>query len=364
MTPLFDLLFVCGAAPWVAGVIFFLISGAGGAYKPAGLPLQALTTIFVAASLLIGESHQFTSIIRYYSVFRKREKRYVLQRIPFWIIYTAVLGTVLVTTIPQLTNYIRWMFIPFQLIFLVATFGFPSVLLQHVCAQAVSIAQIYCRNAGYNLSVEEKGALNAVSWTITLTGIFSIAMPFGLDQGRLGAFDIGQIPLKLFAIYFGTTAVFASSILYGIMIRRRAATGEAPPASAIILLLNLLTFVLLPLVLPAMAYVFLFVPLLFHATQHWALAIHVQKTEAEAKTKNKQTVAQPLNIKLEMCELFIPVLFMTIGILFSPLLTSHSSGPFRVENIGLGNQTLSVFFSMLVFYMHYFADRVVWRSKT
>lgn len=286
-----------------------------------------------------------------------------MQRIPFWIIYTILLEILIFATFPQLSTYLAWTMAPLQMIFFSATIAFPAVLLQHVCAQAISVAQIYCRNAGYDLSVEEKGALNAVSWLITLTGIFSIAMPFGLEQGHLGDFNFGQIPLKLFAIYFGTTAVFATSIFYGMVIRRRSATGEAPPTSAIILLLNLLLFALLPLVLPAMAYVFLFVPLLFHATQHWALAIHIQKTEAEAKAKNKQTVAKPLNLKLEMCQLFTPVLFMTLGILFSPILTSHSGSSFKVENIGLGTQTLSVFFSMLVFYMHYFADRVVWRSK-
>ncbi|HEY9734371.1 MAG TPA: hypothetical protein V6C89_20840 [Drouetiella sp.] len=358
VTPLFDLLFVCGAAPWIAGILFFLISGAGGAFKPNGPTLQATTIVFVTVSLLIGESHQFTSIIRYYGKFKNREKRYRMERIPFWIIYALLVEIILLASFPQAAQFLFWTMPPLQLIFFTATIAFPAVLLQHVCAQAIAVAQIYCRNAGYNLSPEQQGALNSVSWLLTLTGIFSIAMPFGLEQGHLGDFNFGSIPLKLFAMYFGTTAVFACSVFYGMIIRRRYETGENPPASAMILILNLMLFALLPIVLPAMSYVFLFVPLFFHATQHWALAIHVQKIEAE----RKQSDTKRPNMKLEMCQLFIPVLFLTIGILFSPTLTSQL-GSFRVSLLGMGSETLSVFFSMLVFYMHYFADRVVWRKS-
>ena len=88
VSPLFDILFVCGGAPWLLGITAYLTIGtniSGDLFNREILSM--LTVIYVAASILIGESHQFTSILRYYGTFKERSKRYKLSRLPLWIIY-------------------------------------------------------------------------------------------------------------------------------------------------------------------------------------------------------------------------------------------------------------------------------------
>lgn len=363
MSPALDLLFVCGFAPWLIGAIFFFISAADRQIGSPFLPQQSLATVFIVASLLIGESHQFTSIIRYYTTFSKRDRRFVKERIPIWTIYASLAIAFTLTAFNQSSSFLSWA-VPFiELLFIPAVIAFPAVLLQHVCAQAISISQIYCRNAGYAISPQEKEALSIVSWCLTLAGTCSIAIPFGWERIPEMFFPSGHLMRHFIPYFFATAALVSVCILLRNVVRRGVTTAEWPPITATLLMTNLTLFTLLPLILPGMAYVFLLVPLLFHATQHWALAwhTHVKETKAEP-TPTPTTTTQ--GTWLSVYKFALPILSVTLCVLFLPIIMRRLSSPISPLQFGLGSNTLSVFFSMIVFYLHYFADRIVWRAKS
>lgn len=357
MSAKFDILFVCGIAPWLAGALFYIVTIADQHFGNQFFPQQGLATVFIIASLLIGESHQFTSIIRYYTTFRKRDRRFIKERIPFWIIYSSLTVLSIVTILHQ-QGRLSGPLLLLELIFIPAVLAFPAVLFQHVCAQAVSIAQIYCRMANYAVAPHEKTALSSLFCFLTLTGGCSIAIPFGWES-LVELFALPQHPVQqhLLSFFFASAALISGYILLRNVIKRGFTTGEWPPITATLLLTNLTIFTLLPLIQPNAIYVFLFVPLLFHATQHWALAWHSHMKETQTDTTTTQ------NTWHKFYEFALPILSITFGILFLPLIMRHLSSPISPLQFGLGSNTLSVLFSMLVFYLHYFADRVVWRAK-
>ena len=89
-----DLLFVCGLLPWILGAIAYFSTGGLVQQPVVGTNQQLLTMFLVFSSFLIGESHQFTSILRYYSkTFRRRRNLYRWHRLPIWFLYAvAALG--------------------------------------------------------------------------------------------------------------------------------------------------------------------------------------------------------------------------------------------------------------------------------
>ncbi|HEY9677694.1 MAG TPA: hypothetical protein V6C76_06780 [Drouetiella sp.] len=384
----FDLLFVCGIAPWIAGLLMFVVTGSGGATKPTVHPQQALTLAFVVASLVIGESHQFTSIIRYYSTtFRKRKKPQVWNRIPVWLLYGLFINLILMVSIPPLQG-ILGMTTPFWMIYAeIAVSLFPVFLLHHVCAQACSIIQIYCNNSPFKFEKNERGVLNAFSWLLVATGACSIAMPFAPLTIPFFNIFFRLLPTNLvFPPLYGCTVAFAA-VIFGSILTRGFRTGDWPPLSATLILANLTLLVLLPVPVPAVQYVWLFAPLLFHATQHWAVAWKTQEREAKAAESASFAGAANTGAAItgaaitgaaiagganngaastkvdRIINLVVPVMLTTALVLFVPLLFAHVPQTPSILTQLFPNQTLNVFFSMAVFYLHYFADRMVWRSN-
>jgi hypothetical protein len=299
-----------------------------------------LTTFFVAASLIIGESHQFTSIIRYYGAFRSRKKAYRWQRVPFWILY----GLVLLVACSIWFNANNLMLIPL-LIAQVAVVTFPMVLMQHFCAQAMAIGLVYCRMEGYIIGQSERRSISLIAWMLTAAGAFTIATPFGSNQP----------PQNLSAI-FHISATFMVLVFFAHVLRRGCGKGEWLPAGAAVMWMNLAIFVLLPLP-PIMFYVWMFVPLFYHASQHWVLAWVTQQKEAAQRDP-----AASRKVITDVCRLALPIQAVSLVVLFLPMLGRQffSDVPSEI----FGNGTLNVGWSMLVFYVHYFADRVVWRPTT
>jgi hypothetical protein len=137
-----DLLFVCGLAPWLLGYLAYLILGGTPNAPSVSESQQHMTIFFVVASLIIGEGHQFTSIVRYYTKLRQRKKQKFILELPFYVIYSGLASLVFLMLGFTLASIPAMLFI-----LVVAQIGiafFPVVLLQHVCAQAKAIGLIYC----------------------------------------------------------------------------------------------------------------------------------------------------------------------------------------------------------------------------
>lgn len=358
-----DILFVCGLAPWLAGIVFFLVTGAGGLYPPTKFPQQALTVFFVVASLVIGESHQFTSIVRYYSsAFSKRAKRYRLQRIPIWFMYFLAAELCIFSTFNSLADLVSWSLFIQAMILSFCAAAFPVVLMQHVCAQASAIVQQYCRRAEYSISKCEKCVLDVVTWILVATGACSIAVPFGLDEnGGISVSFVGTINISTYKLPLVALSAFACLLVAAYVIQRGLTKNDWPPLGAVLLGANCVSLILLAVPLPAMAYVWLFVPLFFHATQHWALAWSTQQREVRL---DADSIKNKTSRIFEICKFIAPVLALTVVVLFIPQFLRRSPLHFgNLERIFSSGESLSVFLSMFVFYAHYFADRLVWRPK-
>ncbi|MBS1954161.1 MAG: hypothetical protein JST89_08245 [Cyanobacteria bacterium SZAS-4] len=358
-----DVLFVCGLAPWLAGIVFFLVTGAGGAYPPTKLPQQGLTLFFVVASLIIGESHQFTSIVRYYSSeFRNRSKKYRLHRVPIWFLYLLTVELLVLSTFNNLADWFSWSFLVQAIILNALMFAFPAVLMQHVCAQASAVVQQYCRRAHYNISKSEKYLLDAVTWLLVATGACSIAVPFGLDDsGGFSAPFVGTVHISSYTLPLAVLSALASLMVAVYVVNRGLEKNNWPPLGAVLLAVNCVALILLAVPLPGMAYVWLFVPLFFHATQHWALAWSTCQRESKRDSAVPMTMVSRI---VDICKFIAPMMVLTVVVLFIPQFLKRS--PMSFGNIGVifsSGESLSVFFSMAVFYAHYFADRMVWRPK-
>jgi len=374
VSPSIDYLFVCGFAPWILG---FLTSCFCGPFLP-GSPNAHQTTLsilFIVLSFLVGESHQFTSILRNV---KKQVRDLKANPRPikwgFWRTYLRLqVAAILVLMVnPQLSipNLpVNLFFAPGIVTFWLTMFAaplalllFPVVLMHHICAQSRAIGLIYCGGQDFRLSEWENRLLSFTLWMLVLTAASSIAQPFGIFQGFSIAFS-AVVPTTA-TLSVCLVSVVATALMF---IVRGVRKGEWLPAPTSCLWLNLALFVLLG-TNPAMIYVWLFVPLAFHATQHWAVAWSTQckeriNSEAESKW-------------LQASHLILPVIAITFFVVFSPALLDncavfYTGKPLAsllpngagIFPIGVGQEHLSLEFSLAVFYLHYFADRVVWKGQ-
>jgi len=426
ISPGLDLFFVCGLAPWLLGFAIYLFTG--GHLELQKSPQYVIAILFATASLIIGESHQFTSIVRYYGTFRSRSKAYKLDRMPFWTIY-AGLGLVVCFVAGWTTSWPGWVLgttsIVSMVIVTVAVSLFPVVLMQHFCAQAQAIGLMYCGLGDYKLSQPERTSTTVISWLLVGAGASSIARPFGFNPTF--EFGICFVILMLIATNAltrhlnlgdrclawvvsllvcggviavvvpdfmggrGIGALFMTDGKHSIMfealpnllqtsaagaiflfalhvLRRGFGCNEWLPKGAVLLWANLALFILVvpffppPIMLP----IWMLVPVFFHASQHWAVAWYTRAKEIES---DKRDFEKRENSLWNFCKLFLPVQALSLTVLFLPLIASHIPGVHLPDIFGSRGDppalsTLPVGWSMLVFYMHYFADRLVWRPIT
>lgn len=368
----FDALFVCGLAPWLAGIVMYVFFGnidlapvadpplsAHGGFPPPTPGVaptsmqQALNIAFVVSALLIGESHQFTSIIRYFTKYRPK-KRSWFSRIPFLTMYLGLvtvaivlLGTSLNITTPKMFEPLigAW----FSLAGTIASAAFvlfPVVLMQHICGQARAVGLIYCAKQGYKLSPWELRAVSVQTWIFALTGAVTIAKPF-LDL-------VDQLAvLNNFSSLMQSLALLGASILTARFVARGIAEKDWLPCGAAVLWLNLALWLLLPF--SWTLFVWLCVPLLFHATQHWCVAWSTKLAETGLAAKKLST----LTALLEFFRMALPIQAVTLLVLFLPIVFAGSNS-FFADSSG---KTLNVGWSILVFYFHYFSDRLVWKPQ-
>jgi hypothetical protein len=344
-----DLLFVCGLAPWLFGLLAFLLLGNPIAKVSQTPQLQYFTTAFVVASLLIGEGHQFTSILRYYGSKNWQRDSLGFDRLPFWMIHTALGTTAIILAFQALQvrpdlgvwqgladAYLNLVTSIVLTIAPIAMAWFPVFLMHHFCAQARAVGLIYCAKTRYQLNREQEICLHISLWTLVFAGMCTIAAPFGASQIEVGSTEFVRLcGVGLAAFSFSLFAI--PTVVRGLQ------KHEWLPWQAALLWSNLVLFVLLPQ--PIALFVWLFVPLLYHATQHWAVAWMVQKNE---------TATQADGSRADVLRLALPAVAATLVVLF--VLPSTLGALF-------GGSTLSVGWSMLIFYMHYFADRAVWRPR-
>jgi len=404
---MFDRLFVCGFAPWICGLIGYLLIGERIDRVEVRQLQSFLTIFFVASSLLVGESHQFTSIIRYYGAFRTRVKAYRAERIPLWIICTILAIGFTFMIVPDWIHPIDHLLIPpLSSIVLAGMILFPVVLMQHFCGQALAIGMTYCGLKGYHFTESEKTFLSVVSWCLVAAGATKIALPFGSDSiqlmefgllwimgtylnaatqkqiwsDRLVAWSTAGILFASISVLEGFKAgtmrhillpyvpTFASicslapyvatgAVLFAVihLLRKGFRNDEWLPEGAACLWGNLVLFILLvPLFRTSlMLAIWMLVPIFFHATQHWALAWHVRTKE----NPSKQLLTDIRKQAMEFFKFVLPVQAVSITILFLPLIQKQLAGDESVD-------TLPLIFSLFVFYFHYFADRVVWRPRS
>lgn len=359
----FDLLFVCGFAPWILGIAAYLVFGStpvppvapsvlvqAASSLPAdpGSASQAFSLAFVVASLVLGESHQFASIIRYFTAIRDRKKSYLLSRLPFWFLYAAVISAIAVHFDSDLSSTIpaSWWFSALSEVFSLGFTFFPVVLMQHICAQAKAVSMIYCGKNGFKLGFGERLALSITTWSLVLAGASTIAAPFGVtDFGS--EFSAFLVSVRIGAIGGALTFVWAT-VLY--FVHRGFFRKEWLPVGTAAIWCNLAIWLLMPI--KELLFVWLFVPLFFHATQHWSVAWSVKRAELTAAGVSLRS---PWRSVWELFRMAIPIQTVTVLVLFLPLLSGEGT-------TGL-SQTLSVELSIFVFYIHYFADRVVWRPQ-
>lgn len=356
----FDLLFVCGFAPWILGLAASLVFGATPVpplvpseivQSTSALPVesgatqQAFSLAFVVASLVLGESHQFTSIIRYFTAIRNRKKSYWLTRLPFWFLYAAVITGIAVHFDRDLTLIAPVWLSALSAVFSLGFTFFPVVLMQHVCAQAKAISMIYCGKAGFKLGFGERLGLSITTWFLVLAGACTIAAPFGSTSGGPELLTLlGYI--RTASIGGALTFVWATALYY---LHRGFMRKEWLPVGTAAIWCNLAIWLLLPL--KELLFVWLFVPLFFHATQHWSVAWSVKRAELAV---DGVSLSKGRSV-WEFFRMAIPIQTATVLVLFLPLLVGAGT-------TGL-SQTLSVELSIFVFYIHYFADRVVWRPQ-
>ena len=345
VSPIFDLIFVCGLAPWILGYFTQFST----LILPDSQGLESTHDTFnmtlVVAALLIGESHQFTSIIRY--VEQRFKKKW---EPPFkTFVYLAVALHLLLA----MFMFAQSSHVPFVSVIegtissLIAPLGmllFPVVLMQHIAAQSKAIGLIYCARSGFQLSKKESILLSIVNICLVIFGAMTIAGPFGLFQEFANS-------MEMFSVLPYLCLVSSATIFGGLMVSRGRRTGQWLPAGAAILWSNMLAFVLLGKSTFATC-VWLFIPIFFHATQHWSIAW--MTTRKESQDLDEQPGFRDF---LVFCRLVFPVIAVTLLVLFMPLLM------FDMSKLQSAEKTLPLGWSMFVFYLHFFADRVVWRPE-
>lgn len=322
ISPVIDTLFICGGLPWILGITTEIILR-----QHVEVSATPLTVGFIVMSLLVGESHQFSSILR---LFKKR----IIDTSP-GTIRAAVLIVLSLSLLSLIQNASQELptgplvGIP-RVLWDLAAFIFPFVLMHHICAQAKAIGLIYCAKHCYSLSAHEQQLLSIAFNVFIVCGSLSIANPFHLDFTPL---EIIKLPI------FGAAIVSVCAISLEFS-RRGKEKNEWLPLGTALTWANLALWILLPF-----NYIWLFVPVFFHASQHWALSWSTYKNEHPFENDRKEFMPW---LKRTL-SLILPIQVLTAIVLFLPIL------------IG-GNETLSVAWSMGVFYIHYLADRVVWRK--
>jgi hypothetical protein len=231
---------------------------------------------------------------------------------------------------------------------------FPVVLMHHICAQSRAIGLIYCGKNGFRLSKTENLLVSATMWLLVLSAAATFARPFGQLSQNMNSFS-QMLPLEA-SIPFSTTFVLATAFMF---LARGLFKNEWLPLPVSCLWLNLSLYVLLGSN-PAMVYVWLFVPLFFHAAQHWAVAWDTQRKE--------QLSSESTGKWMQCAQMVLPVLAVTFFVLFLPLFLVEGSAmlagkQFTLLPQGAGLMTLPLEFLLVVFYLHYLADRVVWKTK-
>lgn len=346
---LLDVIFVCGMAPWIFGALAYLVIGTDLASTSSRPQLTGLTFTFVVASFLIGESHQFTSILRYYFGAGSRTKGYIKSRIPIWVIYaglailavTLVFGSENLTFLSGLGSAVAGVF---GAVVILGMLLFPVVLAQHFCAQAKAVGLHYCRKNGYFMPPSMKSALSVSTVLLWIAGGCTIAVPFGFAS--LMPTDLAAA-ISLLGLRAGISAVLIFAVP---VVARGVMRREWLPLGAALTWTNLALFMLLPF--SFMIYFWLFVPVLFHASQHWAVAWDAQRQGIKAPLSRIQMFG-------EICQFVLPVQAVTLVVLFAPMfLLKLTLTPAQSEG-----GTLELTWSILVFYMHYFTDRIVWRPQ-
>ena len=342
ISPTVDVLFVCGIAPWIMGLfVSILIGGPLQTAQPSPQQFE-LSIFFIVASLMIGEAHQFTSIIKYLRE-RGKPRRSWQQRLPFWFLF--LFSTVMVGG-PMMPDRQPWADTVFQhaaLVGQIAIIFFPVVLMQHVCGQAKGIGLMYCGMNRFKFSKEQEVLLSAAVNFFVVLGACTIAKPFI----RAPIF-VPQADLLLLMITIGAQAAV---ILLALSLIRRGLHGNGwLPLGTALLWSNLALYILLPVSFTF--YVWLFVPLLYHATQHWSVAWFAR--QKQVATEGRALTAW-WNTLWESVRFVVPIQAVTLLVLFLPgFAFGGAVGP---------NSTLPLGLSMFVFYFHYFADRVVWRKS-
>lgn len=360
VSPVFDYLLVCGLAPWCLGALTYLLLGNTLINPHPSGSEHNLSILYIVASLIIGESHQFTSIVRYFFGPKPAAKVHWLNRLPLrliwlalWIIVLAILSSSIsglswISSILGVLIGFPMMIIGAPLLTLAAN-CFPLVLMHHICAQAKTIGLIYCRQAGYQISRKESRDLSAATFLLVLAGACNVALPFNFDSDFTSSEGFALAK----AVWNLTTVLGVAFVAWKHF--QRAKAQDCLPIPTALLWTNLVLFVLLPANL--MLYVWLFVPIFFHATQHWAVAWATKQKEVNAGEEAKDKLSAWKNF----LPLFLPVQALTLTILFLPAFIKGSTLGSLFGSAEIG--TLSVGWSMLVFYIHYFTDRIVWRPR-
>lgn len=376
----FDLLFVCGFAPWILGAIALFVSGGSTQKAIASTEQQLLTFFLVAASFLIGESHQFTSVIRYYSkTFRERRNPYKWHRLPIWVIYFLAGLVALAFFAASFLNFSPFrelfQFLGSVLAMPILFFGsvmiafFPAFLMQHFCAQAKAVGLTYCSYNKFYLSDLEKLALSVVSWLLVLCGVTTIAFPF-ISTGSFS----DPVPLieQLFKADAPLHSISIMVTRYSVVflgihfIVRGLKSKEWLPAGAALTWLNMSLFTLVST--SWILYVWLFVPVFFHASQHWTIAWSTVQKEsrrgrsnelAHANNSTAQRDDDSRRFYSDFRNFVLPVQILSVVVLFGTLISQHIMfGKTLSTGVDL---TLGALLSILVFYCHYFTDRIVWK---
>ncbi|MBX9723513.1 MAG: hypothetical protein K2X81_19060, partial [Candidatus Obscuribacterales bacterium] len=185
ISPVVDLLFVCGFAPWILGIAAYFAIDSNLAKSGIGPGQYGFNLFFIVASLLIGESHQFTSIIRFLAKHPKKP-RFVIPRLRTCFIIVAVLHLIVLGCWGAFSS--QSMSLSTFLSGSASVFGslaillFPVFLMQHVVGQAKSIGLIYCAKKGFKLSKFENFVLSTLTFLLFVTGASTIAVPFGLTS--------------------------------------------------------------------------------------------------------------------------------------------------------------------------------------
>ena len=336
-----DLLFVCGLAPWILGGLAWALLGSPMQDMHATFLHRGFTMLYVFSALLIGEGHQFTSILRFHFARRFWKRWKSLPPVVFmWVGFFSVGLGLFSSQFSELNAGLQAL----------AGLGmvlFPIVLVHHFCIQAHAIVLLYCTKSGYLVEKSQLRMFRLATWFLVAGGACAMALPFGLTETDRILENVPQYAIPLMVASLLLVAVPA-------MVRGRVAR-EWPPITGVMLWLNLVGFLMMPMQFGA--YVWVFVPIFFHASQHWVVAYASRRRET-ATAKLERSALH------DLLRLVLPVQAVSLAVLYMPLLTINLPPGVDAQSASMQpNLTLPVTWSMFVFYLHYFTDRIVWKPR-